>query len=194
MLISHTRLTNIAILSLHLGGKVGTAKRAIINPRNLKVVAYEVERSTRDESLLLTESIRELGSLGMIIDDDDEFIQPGDVIRLDEIRSLNFQLIGLDVLDEDKKKIGRVNGYTLETDLFEVRQISVNPSLLRRLSTTELLINRSQITEVNNRYIIIRSPKVQQDLPTASQERGAFVNPFRQAQPPQPESSSAISS
>lgn len=194
MLISYARLANIPILSLHLGGRVGVAKQAIINPGNLRVVAYEVETSARGNALLLTESIREVGSLGVIIDDDSEFIQPGDVIRLDEIRTTNFQLIGLSVLDEDKKKVGRVNGYTLETDLFEIRQISVNPGLIKRLSTTEMLVNRSQIIEVNDRYIIIKSPKVQQDAPVVSQERGAFVNPFRQPQSPQPESSSAISS
>ncbi len=194
MLISHTRLANIAILSLHLGGRVGTAKRAIVNPGNLRVVAYEVDRMGRGDALLLTSSVREVGSLGMIIDDDDEFIQPGDVIRLDEIQALNFQLIGLDVFDEDKKKLGKINGYTVETDLFEIRQVSVSPGVFKRLTTTELLVDRSQITEVNNKYIIVRSPKVTQGAPILNQDRSTFVNPFRQAHSPQPESSSAISS
>ena len=197
MLINDTRLTNLSVLSLHIGGKIGVAKRPIINPSNLHIVAYEVF-TPNDPSIskyLLVSDIREFGSLGLIIDAGDELVLAGDVIRLDELLAVNFQLIGITVRDEDGKKLGKVSGYTLDTLQYSIQQLTVRQGLLKGISDTAgLLVHRSQIVEVNNTTIIVKSTKQQNALPDMEATRAAFVNPFRSAgQSPQVDNSSLTS-
>lgn len=196
MLIAHTRLTNTPVMSLHLGGRVATLAGPVIDPKNLRILAYELQTpaTSNKKTYLMTPDIRELGSLGVIIDDTDDFVHYGDVIKLDELITLNFPLMGMLVRDEDGKRLGRVAGYTIETVRFEIQQLTVKSKGLRRLTDTGLLIHRSQIVEINDSAIIVKSTKQKLIQPTEATVRGNFVNPFRTpAQSPQVESSSATS-
>ncbi len=195
MLLNNTRLTNMPVLSLHLGGRVGTLKQAIIDPATLRIVAYEIiTPSLQAQTFLLTPDIRELGNLGAIIDTTDEFVSDGDVIKLDEIRALNFSLIGISVRTEDGRKLGKVEGYIVDTSRFEIQQISVKQGILKGLTDTGLLIHRSQIIEINDTAIIVKSAAQKVAQPTTESVRGNFVNPFKASpQSPQVESSSATS-
>lgn len=195
MLISDSRLSNSPVMSLHAGGRIGSLKKPIINPANLRIIAYEIAaQQGKDATYLLTSDIREYGSLGAIIDMADDFISPGDVIKLDELIALNFTLIGMAVHNEDGKKLGKVSGYTVETVHFDIQQLQVKGGILQSLrDTTGLIIHRSQIIEINNTAIIVKSTKEKSAEPVSTVTRGAFINPFRPAHPPQPESSSVTS-
>lgn len=195
MLITSSKLLNTPVMSLHVGGRVANTKHPIINPNNLRIVAFEVvSPAFRVQNFLLADDIREFGPLGMIINDTDELVLEGDVIRLDEIRKLHFTLTGMNVRDEDGKKIGKVSDYTVETDRFEIQQLSVQRGILKSFSDTGLLVHRSQIVEVSDSTIIIKTTKTKLTQPIAQQDRTAFVNPFRApGQTPQPESSSVTS-
>ena len=200
MLINHTRLTNTPVLSLHLGGRVAVATTPILNPANLRIVAFTLNTPTtngsRQELFLLANDIREYGPLGFIVDSTDDFVQKGDVIRLDEIIALNFDLLKLTVYEEGGRKLGKVHGYVVDASTFEVQQISVKQGLIKSIAETGgLLIHRSQIIEINDTSIIVKSTKQPLAQPTTEQTRGAFVNPFRAAnQSPQPDSASRTSS
>lgn len=181
-------------MSLHVGGRIGTTKRPIISPTNLRVLAYEIAAVTNPAPhFLLTADIREFGALGLIVNDADELVVKGDVIKLDTAIDLNFPLIGMHVIDEDGKKLGKVSGYTLETDRFEIQQLAVERGIFKSLTDTGLLIHRSQITEINDKHIVVKSTKKSITQPVHEQDRTMFVNPFRTAQAPQPDSSSATS-
>ncbi len=195
MLINGSRFANTAVLSLHLGAKVGSIGRPVINPANLRIFAYELSiPSTREDTFLLTSDIREIGSLGVIIDTADELVSRGDVIKLDEMLDIGFPLIGLKVRDTDGNKIGKVDDYTLDVSIFEIQQLSVNPGLIKSLAETSRLINRSQIVDINDKFITVKSAKAEVAAPVLEQSRTAFVNPFRQpAQSPQVDSTSTTS-
>ena len=75
-------------------------------------------------------------------------------------------------------KIGKVNGYTLDTNGFVIQQISVKRPLFKSLNDTELLIHRTQITEINNDAIIVHS-EAKIPEPIIDSVRTAYVNPFR---------------
>ncbi|UTX51463.1 hypothetical protein KI440_00675 [Candidatus Saccharibacteria bacterium TM7i] len=184
MLVNESRLINAPVMSLHVGGRIGVTKRPIINPANLRVVAYEIVAFNTPVPLyLLTSDIREFGSLGIIVDDADEFVAAGDVIKLDEILKINFPLISMHVRDEDGKKLGKVSGYTVDTLNFEVQQLSVRRSLLKEFTDTGgLLVHRSQIIEINDSAIIVKAPKAKIAQPIMNTERGNFVNPFKTPQ------------
>ena len=192
MLISGDRLLDAPVLGLQTGGELARTKNAVIDPSNLKVLAYELSGPLLDSnpSLLRIVDVREISDIGLIVDSSDEFVGLDDVIKLSEVFKLHFQLLGMSVIDEKGSKLGKVHGYTLSTSDFLVHQLSVKRPLLKSLSDTELLIHRSQITEINNKAIIISSD-VEMPEPLLESVRSSYVNPFRTK--PVTEQSSGIS-
>ena len=70
MLITAEKFTNMPVMSLQTGSELARTSRAIINPYNLKIIAYELSGPLLDQSpsLLRIEDIRETGPMGLIID------------------------------------------------------------------------------------------------------------------------------
>lgn len=193
MLITGDRLLDTPVLGLQTGSELARTKNAIIDPSNLKILAYELSGPLLSvhPSLLRIVDVREISDIGLIVDSSDEFVGLDDVIKLGEVYKLHFELDGMSVIDVKGAKLGRVNGYTINTADFMVYQLSVKRPLLKSLNDTELLIHRSQITEINNEAIIVHS---EADIPEPILEsvRTSYVNPFRSK--PAPEQSSSTTS
>lgn len=187
MLLNGSELIDTPIMSLQTGKELARTSSAIINPHNLKIIAYEASGVHLDHnpSYIRTSDIRELGSLGMIIDSSEEFVEPDDIISEKDIYELAFEVEGKTVIDEQKTKMGKVIGYVVEVESFIIQQIIVKKPLLKSFSDDELIIHRNQIVEVTDTIIIVRSGK-QKERAKATSSRH-YVNPFRQTVP-QPES------
>jgi len=172
-------------MSLQTGARLAHTVRPIIDPSNLYVLAYEVDGPllTQKPTFVRTADIREYGRIGMIIDSNDELIGLDDVIQIKKLHDLEFSLIGLNVIDEHKRKLGKVDDYTLDTGDFIIQQLNVRRGFIKGLTDTGLLINRSQIIEINNTSIIVKSPSVKSAEPVMQAIRGEFVNPFRAPKP-----------
>lgn len=185
MLLLGSRLTNSPVMSLQTGTRLATTVTPVIDPANLHIIAYSVEGDLLVEkpSFIRTADIREYGNIGMIINSNDELIGLDDVIQVKKVYSLNFQLLGMQVIDEDKHKLGKVSDYTLDTIDFVIQQLTVRRGLLKGITDTGLLIHRSQIVEINNTSIVVKSQTVKSTEPVMQALRGEFVNPFRSAQP-----------
>lgn len=191
MLFPAERFNNAPVMSLQTGSELARTSRAIINPHKLAVVAYELEGRLLDQSpsLLRIADIREIGPLGMIIDSSDELISPSDVISIQEIYQLNFELIGLKVIDEKKGNVGKITGYTLEAGNFVIQQLRVKRPLLKSFGDTELLIHRSQIVKITDDFVVVKSPTIRHKETVVEPTNQAFENPFRKS--PQPSAESA---
>lgn len=185
MLILGSRLLHTPVMSLQTGTRLAHTLKPIIDPSNLRILAYEIEGPllTENPSFIRTNDIREYGRLGMIINSNDELIGLSDVIQIEKIYKLKFPLIGVQVLDEHKRKLGKVDDYTLNTDDFVIQQLNVRRGFLKGITDTGLLVNRSQIIEINNTSIVVKSPSVKSAEPVMQAIRGEFVNPFRAPKP-----------
>lgn len=189
MLILGSRLIGTSIMGLQTGTKLASTKKPIIDPANLKIVAYEVEGPLLVDkpSYIRIADIRELSEIGMIIDSNDEFIAQNDVIAIKKICKLNFELIGLNVIDENKKKLGKVSDFVLDTKSFIVQQLNVRRGIIKSLSETDLLIHRSQILEINDYEVVVKSPTKKLGV-IEEAEKLTYLNPFRKTESqPQPE-------
>ena len=185
MLTNGSDLIHRPILSMHVGGPIANIKREIIDPRNLQIVAFELEGPTigRESGTLLDiSSIREYNPEGLIIDSADELVSPGDVIRLDDVMKLNFNLNGLKVEAKKGAKLGKITDYVINTDDMNILQLLVKRPTIKALLDPELLIHRSQIVEVTDYKIIVKD-EAEKSAKTASAETFMpnFVNPFREA-------------
>ena len=180
MLLTHSRLLKAPVLSLQTGGELALTSREIIDPRTLEIVGYELEGPLLSEhpSVLRIADVREFSDIGIIVDSSDEFVIPRDIIKLNEVYEIRFNLIGKHVFDKKRHKLGKVIGYTIDTTGFLIQQLSIRRPLLKSLDDTELLVHRSQIIEVNDHEIIVNSEAEVISEPTATHLR-SFHNPFR---------------
>lgn len=180
MILLGSSLINAPVMGLQTGGELARTTYAVINPTDLSIVAYEVSGDLlgKKSRLLRIADVRELSDLGFIVDSIDEFVESEDIVKIHEIHKLNFHLVGMRVVDEHKRRLGKVIDYTFETGGFVVQQLTVQRPLLRSLNDTELLIHRSQIIEINDDGIVVHSTaKVPE--PKRNEVTGSYVNPFR---------------
>lgn len=184
MLLLGSRLNNVSIMGLQTGTQLAVTKNAIIDPTNLMIVAYEVEGPllTERPSFIRIADVRELSDVGMIIDSNDEFIGVSDVVAIEKIYKLGFKLNGLTVIDESRHKLGKVHDYSLDTNSFIIQQLNVKRGGLKSLGETELLIHRSQIVEINDNSIIVRTT-IKKLEPIEKTDHLSFMNPFRATAP-----------
>lgn len=188
MLILGSRLINSSIMSLQTGGRLANVSKAIIDPSNLSIYAYEIKGAFLSEnpSFLRVADIRETSAIGMIIDSNDEFVGLKDIVKLDKLYEIGFPLVGMKVTDEHRHSLGKVIDYSVDSNSFVIQQIHVSHGMFS-LSNTSKLIHRSQIIEINNSGIIVKSntSRVKQDKSPVRE----FVNPFKNQSPaPSPES------
>lgn len=185
MLVLGSRLLSMPVMSLQTGTKLAETNLPLIDPSNLKILAYNVSGPLlgNKKTLLLVSDIRELGKLGMIIDSSDEFVELDDVVAIKKVSDLNFKLIGMAVIDETKRKLGKVEDYSVDTDSFVIQQLHVKRGLLKSLSETELLVHRSQIVEINDTQIIVRTTAKKLTTTPVKPSQLSYINPFRSPAP-----------
>ena len=140
-------------------------------------------RELRSPAILHTDDIREAGELGFIIDDSTKLMSLDGLVRLQQILDFHFDVMSCTIHLKSGKKLGRVHDFTYDPASYTVQQIYIQESLLRRLTTTSNIINRSQIISITNQRIIVETPTLADAIPEQSESAPAFVNPFRQPQP-----------
>ncbi len=180
MLLAGSKLINTPIMGLQTGTQLAITKAPIIDPNNLKIIAYEIDGALLVErpSFMRIADIREFSNVGMIIDSSDEFINTRDVVAIEKIYKLGFKLVGMNVVDESKHKLGKVNDYNVDIGNFTITQLNVSRGVLKSFAEPELLVHRSQIVEINDNSIIVRSTaKKLEKIDEPSQL--SYINPFR---------------
>lgn len=162
---------NIPVLSLRTGGQVAITLEAIINPNNLKIEGfYCQDNRSKKRLVLLYQDIRDIVGKGIVVDDYETLVEPGELVRLKDILKLHFELIGKHVVTVSKEKVGKVSDYAVETNLMYVQKIYASQSLLKSLTTGSLSIDRTQIVEITNRKIVIQDllDTVSDEVPAAA--------------------------
>ncbi|MBR3055839.1 hypothetical protein IKG64_00755 [Candidatus Saccharibacteria bacterium] len=180
MLIYTSKLTGTPVLSMQAAGPIGYISRAIVDPDGLKIIAFVLNGPSRSANLLPVQSIREYSELGMVIDSIDELVGPDDVIRLQKVLALNFDLLTLKVVTKKGSKLGKIIDYTVTSEDFVVQQLIVKRPTLKSFTDPELIIPRREIIEVTDYKVIVRD---EEKTIRARAEKEDFipnfVNPFR---------------
>lgn len=176
-------------MSLQTGGEIARTAEPIIDPAVLEIVAYSLHgvRLADKNSVVLTNDIREVGEIGIIVDSNDELVPQADVVKIQKLDKLDFHLIDMQVIDDKKTKLGKIYDYSIDPLTFTIHQLFVKRPLLKSLQTSNLIINRSQIAEINNKAIVVHSATLKQ-RPQPAVVSQHFVNPFR-SPAPRPDSS-----
>lgn len=190
MLLIGSKVASMPVLSLHVGGPVADIREAVIDPEDLRVIAYTldgpiIKNDPEVGDILDTQDIREVSNSGLIVDSTDRFTTREDVIRFDKVMELGFHLVGLKVVTQDGKKLGKIVDYTLDSGTFMIYQLIVQRPFMSSLIDPELTINRSQIIEVDDYKVTIKHEKAEVKMPKEKKKDEPeefvpnFTNPFR---------------
>jgi sporulation protein YlmC with PRC-barrel domain len=149
-------LINRPVLSLRTGTTVATTISTIINPNNLKIEGlYCLDRFEKTRLVLLYQDIRDVLPQGLVVNDHDVLSEPEELVRLDDVMKLQFELIGKPVITVSKEKLGKVNDYATEVETMYIQKLYVGQNLLKSFTGGNLSVDRSQIVEITARRIII---------------------------------------
>ncbi len=185
MLLPSEHLIGTPVMSLQTGLELARTSGVIIDPRQLVVVAFTLRgpRLDNPNAVLHPDDIREIGTLGFIVNDSDALMDTNDLVRLKEIIEFHFGLVGLKVVDENHRKLGKVSSYTIDPETFSIQQLYTKQTGLRSLNTVGAIVHRSQIISITNEQIVVSSPTIREGVAEKAEEvASAFVNPFRGTQ------------
>ncbi len=159
-------LIDYPIMSLRAGGQIATTINPIINPDNLKIVAWAVQDKFSKQTLyLLSQDIRETLPLGFAVDDHDKLSLADDLIRLKDLLELNYSLFGKYVTTENDKKLGKVTDYAVDIDSMIIKKIYCTKGLIKGFTAGETSIDRSQVIETTQTRVIVEDATVKSREP-----------------------------
>lgn len=182
MLILQERLQDIPVMSLQTGAQIAQTSAFIIDPRQLKIVAFYLSGPRLDvnPAILNVSDIREFGGRGLIVDSADVIMAPDDLVRLKEVLAFNFHLENKQVVTESGKKMGTVANFALDSTTLYIVKLHVRPGLWQSFNNTELIIDRTQVVQVNDHQVIVKDLREKKE----EEKRAAapiLDNPFRRA-------------
>ena len=157
MLRLSNALIDVPIMSLRTTGMVATANQLIINPNNLKIEGwYCTDHFSKSALILLAKDVREIVPQGIAIDDYDVLTSPDELIRLKDVIKLNFVVIGKPVTTDQKRRVGKVSDFAVDTNSFYIKKLYISEPLYRNFSGGQLSIDRTQIVEITDKKITVR--------------------------------------
>ena len=168
MLIFASKLNNTAVMSVHAGGVVARIERPLINPHDLTIPGFFITRPNESETeILLLQDIREWNQRGVIINHDEEFARIDDLPKLKQILAINYELVGKKVYTTSKKKLGTVEEFVVDSDQFTIQKLHVKRTLFKSFAESALIINRSQVSSVNDDEIIVEDATLRDKFTSA---------------------------
>lgn len=186
MLVYASRLIGTPVLSVQAGGRIAVIAEPIVDPDNLKIIAFKLAGpliAKSNANILDVKSIREYSNYGIVIDDIDELIEKDDVVKISDVLRLNFALNGLKVETKKGSKLGKIEDYTLTSEDFVVQQLIVKRPMIKSFIDPELTIPRKEIVEITDYKIIVKDEEKTIKIKAEKEEFVPnFVNPFRKSE------------
>lgn len=160
-------LTGRPIVSLQTGQIIARIAQPILEISNLEVVALLCQSAGSRQSLLLISSdIRQYAADCVIVDNEDELTSPNDIARLDSNLKGRYSPIGKPVVEESGHKLGTVEDYAINFETNHVQKLHVRRSFFQGLFSPNLIIDRTQITDIAPDSITVRDLTVTEPLLT----------------------------
>lgn len=159
MLMLSKNLADQPVVSLRSGGQIAVAEKPIINPHNLKILGWWCRGPGNSRVVLLAEDVRQAMPNSLAVNDESDLSSPDDLVRHSEILNTRFQLMDKPVKTK-RQKLGKVSDYSYNEGMFVQKLYVARP--LHKVFTSDdtLIIDRTQILEVTDHYILVRDTEV----------------------------------
>ena len=145
-------------MSLRTGSQVATALKPIINPDNLKIEGFYCTdgKKKSPQLILVAQDIRDILPQGIVVNDLDVLVEASELIRLQNVLSLHFDVLGKPVLTVGKERIGKVDDFAADPASMLIQKLYVSQSIFKSFSGGNIGVDRSQIVEITDKNIVIQ--------------------------------------
>lgn len=166
MLTLGQSLINRNILSLRNSAIIGHITGVLIDPNNLKIEGWLAQDHFKKQPvILLAQEVRDIIGQGFVVDDEAALSTQEDLVRLQPIMELHFELIDKPVISQGGQRLGKVNDYAFDKDAMFIQKLYVSQSVLKSFSGGTLVIDRTQIIEVTDRKVVVAEATAQDKTP-----------------------------
>jgi uncharacterized protein YrrD len=141
------------VASLQTGASVAYLDLPVINPKNLKVVAFYLSGGLYHGMLLDAKDIREVGNNVVVINHEDLIGDESEFIKIAPLLEKPYEMFNKLVYNQDDKKIGKIKSYTVSDDDFRIMRLDVAPRLTGAFLDIAKVVSRESIIEVAKNYI-----------------------------------------
>jgi uncharacterized protein YrrD len=156
MFVLAHNLVGLPVISLQTGETVATVMSPVIRPEQLRLMAFTLNAGRNPRTLLVMSGVRQIALDCVIIDNDDELAEPDDIVRLTDLLKSGYTPIGKAVVTESGERLGSVEDYTLNLETELVQKLYIKPPLLKIWYSSHLIIDRSQIIDVQPQRFVVR--------------------------------------
>ncbi len=154
-------LINSKILSLRLGGPIGTVKKILLSEADLKVSLFVVSVSGEKRIGFLSPlDVRLSEQKSIIVDSEDKIADEDDLIRDREIIKRDLTILNLPVITIGGKKLGKVEDYIIDNTVYIISKLYVHTNLFKNIIQSDLIIDRSDIVDIKPNKIIVREATI----------------------------------
>lgn len=143
------------VASLQTGATIAYLDLPIINPKNLKIVAFYLSGGKYTGMMLDVNDIREVTNRIVVINHEDLVTEPDDFIKIAPLINSPYEIFNKCVYNQNDKKIGKVKSYTVNDGDFKIIRLDVAPRLSVGLLDIARVVPREAIIEVAKNYIKI---------------------------------------
>lgn len=168
MYVLASQLRNLPIVGLQTGQEVGTVMRPLVRADSLDIPAlYCKIHGGRPEKryVILMRDIRQHANDCVIVDSHEDIEEAGEIVRLQQAINNDYDPINKLVVNEDGTRLGRVEDYTLNIGSHRIQKLYVHQPFWRSILFHNLVIDRSQIIDINTKQITVRDASIKQLLP-----------------------------
>jgi len=153
-----SKLIGLPILSLQNAETLTVVTGLVLNSDTLEVVALSCAPQPRlgTHPIILMRDIRQVAIDCLLVNAEEDIAEADDIVRLAPLIKANFNPRGLRVVTDMKRRIGKVEDFTVNLESFNLQKIYVRQPLLRSWAGASLIIDRGQIVKVTKREIIVR--------------------------------------
>lgn len=155
VLASH--IQGLPVISLQNGETIALIRRPIIEIAKFEVVALECNAARQYQRLaILPQDIRQLSDSHVLVESEEELVEPQEVIRLRQSIEKPFEPIGKLVVSELERRLGRITNYEINLENNRIQRLWVRPAKIKFWFGPEIAIDRTQIVDVTPKRVIVR--------------------------------------
>ena len=152
MLIELTKLEKLQVGAMDEGTAVGTLKRVVVNPEDLKVIGFTVKIGAVFPKIKAVSffDVVDIDINGLAINSRESLSDAKEIVRLNELMKKKYSIVGQPVRSKSGKKLGRVTDALVETTTGDILRIYT------KYFISNYVFERSQIDKVTLREVIIK--------------------------------------
>ena len=176
MLFLSAKLYDTPLFSIRSGGRIGTITEPVINPHNLHIDGFYCDIiNQKNVQILLDIHVRDFSGKGIIIDDPEDLSESDELVRLRQIITMHFELLGKTVM-VNKKKIGKVSDFAIDSDGLFIQKFYIQPRVWQSFKQENLVFDRTNVIEVTDTYIAFSGPEQTEQVMSAIKRKTASAD------------------